>query len=59
MAFSFLFTVFFSFLHFSFLLFEKYMSRKFFLQNYTSSAVGDGGRDLPPCPTTLRTRAVL
>jgi hypothetical protein len=21
------------------------------LQNYTSSAVGDGGRDLPPCPT--------
>jgi hypothetical protein len=22
-------------------------------QNYTSDTVGDGGRDLPPCPTAL------
>jgi hypothetical protein len=34
------------FFTFSFPFFEKYMVRNFFLQNYTSSIVGDGGRDL-------------
>jgi hypothetical protein len=28
------------------------------LQNYTSGAVGDGCRDLPPCPTAIGRRAV-
>jgi hypothetical protein len=38
---------------------QKYMVRIFFLQNYTSIAVGDGGRDLPPCPTAVGTCVVL
>jgi hypothetical protein len=38
---------------------QKYMVRFFFLQNYTSIAVGDGGRDLPPCPTAVGTCVVL
>jgi hypothetical protein len=38
------------FLHFSFLFFEKTAKN---LQNYTSGAAGDGGRDLPPCPTAV------
>jgi proline racemase len=37
------------------LILQKYMDRKK-MQNYTSSAVGDDGRDLPPCPTALGAR---
>jgi hypothetical protein len=45
--------IFFLFLQFFFSFFlQKYMVRKN-LWNYTSSAVGDGGRDLPPCPTAV------
>jgi hypothetical protein len=29
------------------------MVLEIFLQNYTSNAVEDGRRDLPPCPTAL------
>jgi hypothetical protein len=27
-----------------------------FFQNYASGSVGDGGRDLPPCPTAVGAR---
>jgi hypothetical protein len=49
---------FFLFLHFSHQ-FCKNIWSKTFLQNYTSDAVGDGDRDLPPCPTAVGRRAVL
>jgi hypothetical protein len=47
---------FFSFLYFFSLNFVKIYGSEIFLQNYTSSAVGDGGRDLPSCLTTLGAR---
>jgi hypothetical protein len=51
--------VIFSFSYIFLSILQKYMVRNFFLQNYTSSAVGDGDRDLPPCPTALGARAAL
>jgi hypothetical protein len=44
---------FFFFLHFSFLFFANIYGPQKNLQNYTSSAVGDGDRDLPSCPTAV------
>jgi hypothetical protein len=49
---------FFLFLHFPPQFCKNIWSRKK-LQNYTSSAIGDGDRDLPPCLTALGARAVL
>jgi hypothetical protein len=50
---------FFPFLHFFHINFAKIYGPQKNLQNYTFGAVGDGGRDLPPCPTALGRRAVL
>jgi hypothetical protein len=51
--------IFFSFFtFFSNSILQKYMVRKN-LQNYTSGAVVNGGRDLPPCPTAVGRRVVL
>jgi hypothetical protein len=44
---------FFSFFTFFFSLFCKNIWSAKKLQNYTSDVVGDGGRDLPSCPTTV------
>jgi hypothetical protein len=49
----------FSFYIFLSSLFAKINGSQKNLQNYTSGAVGDGGRDLPPCPTAIGRRAVL
>jgi hypothetical protein len=46
------------FLHFYPLNFANIYGPQKDLQNYTSSVVGDGGRDLPPCPTEVGARAV-
>jgi hypothetical protein len=49
---------FFPFLHFP-LFFTKIYGLRKYLQNCTSIAMGDGGRDLPPCPTAAGARGTV